>query len=355
MSLDDIRQKIDELDGRLLAVLNERADLVHEVGMIKHQSGGEIYAPDREEKLLLSLVERSDGRLPEKSIRAIYREIMSASLDLEKALKIAYFGLPGSWTHQAARSKFGASVAYISQPNIAGVFDEVERGRSDYGVVPIENSTEGAVNHTLDVFMDSQLQICAQIHLKIENNLMANCTRNAIKRIYSHPRVFGQYRDYITRHFPNAELMEVSSTTQAAEMAAQEKGTAALGGRLAAEIYGLKIIEESVQSHANNTTRFLVIGQAGCPPTGNDKTSLMLTVKNQPGTLFSVIEPFRQLGINVNKIERRPSKHKAWEYVFFVDIEGHCEDKNVKEALADLARFCSQVKTLGSYPASETQ
>jgi chorismate mutase/prephenate dehydratase len=236
MSLEDIRKNIDALDGELLRLLNQRADLVHQVGEIKKKDGLEIYAPEREESLLQGLVTKSRGRLPEKSIRAIYREIMSAALALEENLKIAYLGPKGTWTHQAAVNKFGHSVSYVEQDSLSDVFDQVARKQADYGVVPIENSTEGAVNHTLDMFADSPLKICAQILLPIENALMANIPRSDITRLYSHPQVFGQCRDWIHKHFPAAELIEVSSTTRAAAMVTQESGAAALGGKLAATI-----------------------------------------------------------------------------------------------------------------------
>lgn len=350
MSLSDIRKKIDEVDDKLMALLNERADLVHEVGVIKKKEGVAIYAPEREEQLLRSLEAKNKGRLPAKSIRAIYREIMSASLALEKDLSIAYLGPEATWTHQAARQKFGASVEYAPQQSITEVFNVVARGKADYGVVPIENSTEGAVNHTLDVFMESELKICAQILLKIENNLLAKVPREEIRKVYSHPQVFGQCRQWLRHNLPDVDLVEVSSTTRAAELAAQEPGSAALAGKMAAEVYGLNLLEASIQDSPNNTTRFLVIGHDTCPPTGNDKTSLMFCLQDKPGALFSVLEPFKNLGINMSKIESRPSKRKQWEYFFFVDVDGHAEDPALVKALEQLQPFCTLIKILGSYP-----
>jgi chorismate mutase/prephenate dehydratase len=226
----------------------------------------------------------------------------------------------------------------------------VERGRADYGVVPIENSTEGAVNHTLDVFMDSELRICAQVLLKIENNLIGNLPKEEIQRIYSHPQVFGQCRNWLRQNLPHADLVEVSSTTKAAEMARTQPHSAALAGRMAAEVYGLEILEAGVQDSPNNTTRFLVIGHETCPATGNDKTSLMFSVQDKAGALFLALEPLSRLKISMSKIESRPSKRKAWEYFFFVDIEGHCSDEKVVEALDALGKHCTFVKILGSYP-----
>ncbi|MEA3189305.1 MAG: chorismate mutase / prephenate dehydratase [Chthoniobacter sp.] len=350
MTLAEMRKRIDELDAKLIALLNERADLVHEVGQLKKRDGLAIYAPEREEALLRSLVAKSQGRLPETAIRAIYREIMSASLALEKHLVIAYLGPEATWSHQAARQKFGASVEYAAQSSIAEVFNVVSRGKADYGVVPIENSTEGAVNYTLDVFMDSELKICAQFLLKIQNNLLAKISRAEIRKIYSHPQVFGQCRQWLRHNFPQADLIEVASTTHAADLAAQEPDAAAIAGEMAAEIYGLKVLEASVQDSADNTTRFLVIGHNTCPQTGADKTSLMFCVQDKPGALLAALEPFERLKINMSKIESRPSKRKAWEYFFFVDVEGHANDDVLVEALGQLEKHCTFLKILGSYP-----
>ncbi len=353
MTLPEIRRQIDALDQQLLALLNQRAELVHEVGEVKRAEKSEIYAPEREEQVLRSLVEKNAaqrGRLPEKSIRAIYREIMSASLALEKDLTIAYFGPAATNTHQAASSKFGASVEYVPQVSICDVFDVVARGHADYGVVPIENSTEGAVNHTLDMFMESDLRICAQILLKIENHLLSKVVREEIRTIYSHPQVFGQCRQWLRNHLPHVDLVEVSSTPRAAELAASEPRAAALAGRMAGEVYGLSVVTPSVQDIPNNTTRFLVIGQSASPPTGHDRTSLMFCVRDEPGALFHALEPFSRLGISMSKIESRPSKRKAWEYFFFVDVDGHATEPVVVEALAALEKHCTLLKVLGSYP-----
>lgn len=352
MNLDDIRIGIDKIDRELLDLLSQRAELVHEVGVVKKRDGLQIYAPEREEALLRKLVEMNQGRLPEKSIRAIYREIMSAALALEDDLQIAYLGPEGTWTHQAAIKKFGHSVAYSSQPNFAEVFDQVSRRKADYGVVPIENSTEGAVSHTLDLFVDSPLQICAQILLRIENGLMASIPREEIRTLYSHPQVFGQCRSWILQNFPDADLVEVSSTTRAAEIARDKahEGAAAMGGKLAAELHGLTMLEECIQDRATNTTRFLVIGEKTCPPTGDDRTSLLFAIHDRPGSLVRALQAFEHFDINMSKIESRPSKRKDWEYVFYVDLAGHCDDASVKEALGALEQHCSMVKILGSYP-----
>ena len=352
MNLDDIRNQIDSIDIGLLDLLSRRAELVHQVGLIKKRDGLQIYAPEREEALLRKLVDMNCGRMPERSIRAIYREIMSTALALEDDLKIAYLGPEGTWTHQAAIKKFGHSVAYASQANFADVFDQVARRRVDYGVVPIENSTEGAVSHTLDLFVDSPLHICAQILLRIENGLIASIPREQIKILYSHPQVFGQCRSWILKNFPTAELIEVSSTTKAAQLARNHAadGAAALGGMLAAELYGLSLLEESIQDSATNTTRFWVIGEKTCPSTGNDRTSILFAIHDRPGSLVHALRAFDQFQINLSKIESRPSKRKDWEYIFYVDLAGHCADPKVANALAELGKHCSFVKLLGSYP-----
>ena len=352
MNLDDIRHQIDSIDYDLLDLLSRRADLVHEVGVVKKRDGLQIYAPEREEALLRRLVEMNQGRLPEKSIRAIYREIMSAALALEDDLSIAYLGPESTWTHQAAIKKFGHSVSYSPQPNISDVFDQVARRAASYGVVPIENSTDGAVFHTLDLFVDSPLHICAQILLRIEHCLMASIPREEVRTLYSHPQALGQCRGWILKNFPAADLVEVSSTTKAAQIARDQaaQGAAAIGSPLAAEMYGLTLLEGFIQDRATNTTRFLVIGEKTCPPTGNDRTSILFVIHDRPGSLVKALQAFDQFHINMSKIESRPSKRKDWEYIFYVDLAGHCEDTKVSEALAELENHCSLVKLLGSYP-----
>jgi chorismate mutase/prephenate dehydratase len=353
--LDDIRKKIDHLDQQLLDLLSERADLVHEVGEIKKKEGLQIYAPDREHALLKRLAEMNKGRLPERSIVAIYREIMSAALALEDNLTVAYLGPEGTWTHQAAIKKFGHSIGYAPQANFAEVFDQVARRRAHYGVVPIENSTEGAVSHTLDLFVDSHLQICAQILLRIDHCLLSAIPREEIKTLYSHPQVFGQCRNWILRHFPDADLVEVSSTTKAAQLAKQNAGSgaAALGGKLAGELNDLDLVEESIQDRATNTTRFLVIGEKTCPATGNDRTSILFSIHDRPGSLVKALQAFDKLNVNMSKIESRPSKQRDWEYIFYVDLAGHCTDKPVADALLELEKHCSLVKIFGSYPDTQ--
>ena len=277
---------------------------------------------------------------------------MSAALALEDDLKIAYLGPEGTWTHQAAIKKFGHSVDYLPQANFSDVFDAVARRQASYGVVPIENSTEGAVSHTLDLFVDSPLKICAQILMRIENGLMASIPKDEIKTLYSHPQVFGQCRSWILQNYPNADLVEVSSTTKAAKIAKEKahEGAAAMGGPLAAEMYGLTMHEANIQDRATNTTRFLVIGEKACPATGDDRTSLLFSIKDQPGSLVKALQAFEDCAINMSKIESRPSKQQDWEYYFYVDLAGHSDDDAIKAAIDKLSQHCSMVKVLGSYP-----
>ena len=354
MSLDDARRRIDDLDRQLVELLVQRTECVHEIGGIKRRTGAEIYAPEREEMLLRGLVAQAGERLPEQSLRAIYREIMSMSLALEKPLTIAFLGPRGTWTHQAARSKFGASLDYATQPSVGDVFDEVEKGRAHYGVVPVENSTEGAVNHTLDEFVDSPLQICAQIPMRIAQNLISRAPLESIERIYSHPQSFGQCRQWLRVNLPRAELIEVSSNARAVQLAACEQASAAIAGELAAEIHGLPVLEPAIQDDPRNLTRFLVIGSRSSPPTGNDRTSIMFTVRDEAGALLRALEPFEHQGISLSKIESRPSKRQVWEYIFFVDASGHREDDALKAAISALSGHATAIKILGSYPAQDT-
>lgn len=349
-NLQTLRRQIDEIDRRLVRLLNERTQRALAIGKLKQASGEEIYAPDREEAVLRRVTQLNRGPLTEESLRAIYREIMSSARALEKPLMIAYLGPPGTYSHLASARKFGAGVRYQPLPGIADVFQEVAKGRADYGVVPIENSTEGAVTHTYDMFVDSDLKICAQIVLPIRHNLLANCPRSEIRKVYSIAQVFAQCRQWLQVNLPHAEMIEVASTTRAAEIARQEPHAAALASSLAAEMYGLKILEADVQDSSGNVTRFLVIGRRYPGPTGNDKTSLMFATQDRVGALHDSLAAFKRHRINLTKIESRPSKRKAWEYYFFVDFIGHCEDARVKKALAELARHTILIKILGSYP-----
>jgi chorismate mutase / prephenate dehydratase len=295
----------------------------------------------------------NDGPITNESLRAIYREIMSSALSLEKTLTIAYFGPEATFTHQAAIRKFGASLKYSAQKTIADVFAEVSRQRADYGVVPVENSTEGVVTHTLDMFVDSDLKVVAQIVMRVQQCLMSKNAQKDIQKLFVHPQSLAQCRAWIQNHLPHVEIIETSSNARSAEMAAKTKNSAAFGGALAAQRYGLDVLEADIQDNATNTTRFLVLGRQCSPPTGHDRTSLMFSIPHQVGALHTSLGIFRRYRLNMTKIESRPSKRKAWEYFFFVDCDGHYEDKRVAKAIAELQNHCTFVKVLGSYPNSE--
>ncbi len=353
MELSRLRKQINEIDRNIVEILNKRASLILEVGKIKHKNKEPVYVPEREKEVYEKVIRASKGPLKIDALKAIYREIMSSSISLEKSVKIAYLGPQATFTHIAAVQKFGSQVKYLDCKNISDVFNEVEKGNADYGVVPIENSIEGAVNHTLDMFVDSKVSVCSEASLEIKHNLLANCRKEKIKAIYSNPQVFGQCRLWLESNVHKAELVEVSSTTRAAEIAASEKFSAAIASELAADCYGLKIIARSIEDNPHNVTRFLVIGETIVRPTGKDKTSIMFSIKDRVGALHDMLVPFKKHRINLTKIESRPSKRKPWEYYFFVDMKGHIEDKDVKKAIHELEKNCSYLKTLGSYPVSE--
>jgi chorismate mutase/prephenate dehydratase len=278
---------------------------------------------------------------------------MSSALSLEKSLTVAYLGPEATFTHQAAIRRFGASLLYAPQKTITDVFTEVSKHRADYGVVPVENSTEGVVTHTLDMFVDSDLKIVAQIVLPVQHCLLANCPRAQIKKLYAHPQALGQCRTWVQTNLPRAEIVETSSNARSAELAAKEKGVAAIAGILASERYDVPVLDYDIQDNVDNATRFLVLGRQSSPPTGDDRTSLMFSVMDRVGALYHALAAFRRCRINMTKIESRPSKRKAWEYFFFVDCQGHMEDRRVAKAISLLGEHCSYVKVLGSYPDSE--
>ena len=353
MSLGDHRKAIDKLDAEIIRLLNARTEHALEIGAWKLKHGQEIYAPHREKAIWQRLKKLNDGPITEGSMRAIYREIMSSSLFLEKKLKIAYLGPEATYTHLAAIKKFGSSLNYVSQRTISEVFSEVTHDRADYGVVPVENSTEGVVTHTLDMLAESELKIVAQITIPIQHCLLSKSAKNRIKRIYLHPQTLAQCRGWIQKNLPEVELVESSSNARAAELAAKEKGAAAIASSLAAEKYKLTVIEMDIQDNPANATRFLVLGRACSPSTKKDRTSLMINIADEVGALYRALGVFRKYRINMTKIESRPSKRKAWEYFFFIDCDGHFEDSGLAKAITELEKQSNLVKVLGSYPAEE--
>lgn len=348
MRLKQLRTQINRLDKKILGLLNQRTRLALAIGRLKDKEGKPVYSPERETEVYRILSKINKGPLPNKSLKAIYREIMSSALGLQKRLVVAYLGPSATFTHEAARSKFGTAVEYLSTDNIGEIFNAVEKGYADYGVVPIENSIEGAVTHTLDMFIDSGLMVCAEIMLEISHNLLGRGRR--IKRVYSNPQVFGQCRTWLKTNMPSVDLVEVSSTAKAAMQAAKEKDSAAIASQLAADLYGLNVLYRDIEDVPHNVTRFLVISNNYAGRTGKDKTSVMFAVKDRVGALHDTLRAFKQNRINLTKIESRPSKKKVWEYYFFVDFNGHCEEARVKKALGELEKSCMFVKILGSYP-----
>jgi len=348
------RQKIDEIDGKLLALLNDRARVVLEVGKIKRDRKAELYAPAREQAIYVRLTGLNQGPFPNEAVRSVFREIISASLSLEGPLKVAYLGPEATFTHMACTQRFGFSVSALPVESIKSVFDEVERGRVNFGVVPIENSNEGVVNHTLDMFIDSPLKIFGEILLEISHNLLSKTGKiEALKRVYSHPHAFAQCKVFIETRLPGVEVVEVSSTAKAAELAQEDPTAGAIASELAARLYDLVIIQKKIEDNVNNFTRFLVISPQTHAPTGKDKTSLLFSVQDKPGILYEVIRPFSRAKINLTNIESRPSKRKAWEYIFYVDMEGHIEDKKIRKVIKGLKAGGITLKVLGSYPSAE--
>ncbi len=353
MSISEHRKAIDQLDARIVQLLNERTQHVLSIGRIKRKAGEEIYAPHRERAVLSRVSRLNKGPIKNESLHAIFREVMSSALSLEKSMKIAYLGPEATFTHQAAIQRFGASLRYSPQKTISDVFMEVSKSRAEYGVVPVENSTEGVVTHTLDMFVDSDLKVVAQIVLPVQHCLLSNSPRAEIKRLYAHPQSLGQCRIWVQNNLPRAEVIETSSNARSAELATNEKGSAAIAGVLAAEKYDLSVLEYDIQDNATNATRFLVLGRTCSPPTGKDRTSIMVSVTHKVGALHNAIAAFRRHRINMTKIESRPSKRKAWEYFFFIDFDGHYEDPKVVKTLSELSQHCNFVKVLGSFPNAE--
>lgn len=344
---------MDQLDVRLVALLNQRARIAMEVGKGKRSTGQPFFAPDREQLIYRRLAQLSRGPLRPENLQAIYREIMSSCLALEKPLQIAYFGPAGTYSEQAARDQFGAVAELLPFGSVDSVFEEVERRRADYGVIPVENSTEGVVAQTLDRFVTSPLTIKAELSLRIDHCLLARTNPpRTLRRIVSHPQSLAQCRGWLTQHYPRVQLVEVASNAVAAEQAARQSTTAAIAGRPAAERYKLHIVAQSIQDQPNNFTRFVVVcGDGNAAPTGDDKTSILFSVPHRAGALFSVLQPFARHRINLSTIESRPLKGRPWEYVFFLDLAGHINEPAMAKAITAFERRVLFLRVLGSYPA----
>jgi len=350
MSLEELRNRIDELDCQLVKLLNERAQVVIEIGKLKNKTGGQIYAPDREREVLDRLIKTNKGPLLDKCLVAIWRELMSGSFVLERPLRIGYLGPGGSFSHTAAMLKFGQSVEYEPLSDIKGIFDEVSREHCDLGLVPIENTAGGGVIETLDALIDSDVKVCSEVLMAIHHNLLANCPLEGIEKIYSKPEIFAQCRNWLSATFKEAQTVSVASSARAAQLAAEEPRTAAIGSRIAAELYGLKIICENIEDISNNITRFLVISKQDARATGEDKTAILFSTAHKAGALADVLDVFKHYGINLTNIESRPSKKRQWEYYFFMDFIGHRTDENIQKALQESRKHCLQLSILGSFP-----
>ncbi|MBB5021722.1 prephenate dehydratase [Desulfurispira natronophila] len=351
--LDNLRQSIDAIDDQLLALLNQRAELAIQVGKYKSGNPSEFYVPSREKQIYTRLLRENPGPVPDEAVRAIFREVISACLNLEQPLTIAYLGPEATFTHIASMEHFGQSARYQPSPSIRDVFSEVERGRVHYGVAPIENSTEGVVNYTLDCLVDSDLSICAEIELGITHHLMSLSGKiESIRRVYSHPHAIAQCRQWLDLNLPEVELVDITSTARAAEIVSHDETSAAICSELAGKLYSLVPVVRKIEDKTNNFTRFIVVGNTRTKKSGNDKTSVVFSLSHAVGSLYHALEVISRFDINMTKIESRPSKMKAWEYLFHIDIEGHCDDENVSQALDLLGQRSLFLKVLGSYPKS---
>jgi len=353
-ALDDLRARIDDIDQQIQGLIADRARTAREIGERKGaESAADYYRPEREAQVLRRVVERNSGPLSDEEIVRVFRELMSACLAQEEPLKVAYLGPEGTFTHQAVTKHFGHSVRALSVPTIDEIFHEVEAGIADFGIAPVENSTEGTVNHTLDMFLTSPLKICGEVELRIHQHLMGRMKElGQIKRICSHSQSLAQCRGWLSQYLPNVELIPVASNAEAARRARDEDGTAALAGDAAALVYDLKILFREVEDQGDNTTRFLAVGRKMLAPSGSDKTSLLFSsgAEPGPGLLLALLEPLARHGINMTRIESRPSRRKKWDYVFFIDVDGHAEEPPLALAIDEVRRQSNLFRVLGAYP-----
>jgi chorismate mutase/prephenate dehydratase len=347
--LKQCRNKIDAIDEQLLQLVNERAHLAREIGNLKN--GGHIYRPEREAQVLRRLLELNAGPLSGEAVTAIFRSVMSNCRALEKELSVAFLGPLGTFSEEAANKQFGGLTAPVQCSTIDEVFRTVASGKADYGVVPVENSTEGAIGRTLDLLMDTSLSICGEIALAVHHNLLSKKSeKNQIRKLYSHAQSLSQCHEWLNQNLPGVERQAVVSNAEAARLAAEEEGAAAVASRRAADLFGLNFLAENIEDDPKNTTRFLVLATHDVAPSGRDKTSLVMAAKNVPGAMVELLTPLARYQVSMTKLESRPSKMGMWEYVFFVDIEGHHEEAAVASALAELQQRASLIKVLGSYP-----
>jgi chorismate mutase/prephenate dehydratase len=353
MNLDDWRSRINDLDEHILNLLNQRAQAALQIGELKRRADLPFFAPDREAQLLARLTALNKGPLPLSAVKAIWREILSASLALEHPLSVVYLGPPGTFTHQAATQRFGSSARFVPVKNMMEIFDEVERGRAEFGVVPVENSTEGAVNVTLDRLLDTDVLITGEITLEITQHLLSRATQlDEIKVVCSHPQGLAQVRQWLTANLRDVPTQEMPSTSAAVERARDDATIGAVASEMAGQIFGVPVLRGRIEDNPFNSTRFLVLGRRAMPPTGRDKTSIVFSMKNEPGVLYSILAPIAERRLNLTKIESRPTKRRPWEYVNFVDFEGHQETDEVRAVLSEVRERCQFLRILGSYPAA---
>lgn len=351
--LQSLREDIDRLDAELQRMLNQRAELAKAVAEVKIASDpdAQFYRPEREASVLSRIRERNKGPLSDDEMVRIFREVMSACLALEQPMTIAFLGPEGTFTQAAALKHFGHSIGTLASDTVDAVFQAVESGEAHYGVVPVENSTEGVVSHTLDMLMNSPLSICGEVELRIHHYLLGSAKKlEDVSRVYAHQQALAQCRNWLDTHLPQAECLPASSNAEAARLIGDDPSAAAVAGRVAGELYGLQELANNIEDEADNTTRFLVIGKGSTEPSGNDKTSLLVSVHNRPGALTALLQPIARRDISMTRIESRPSRKGLWEYVFFIDLEGHVSDENLASAVAELEQQSAFCKVLGSYP-----
>ena len=349
--IQGIRQQIDSIDGDILELINKRLTCAGKIGDLKEVGGRSVMDGAREIKVIECLISLNKGPIRTQALQRIFSEIISASREIQNPLSVVYLGPEATFTHMAAMKHFGRSIRLTPQPAIQDVFDEVEKGAADYGVVPVENSIEGAVNNTLDLFLDSELNICAEIYQRISHDLLGTGDGlKGIKTVYSHPQAFAQCRRWLRLNLPDASLHECASTGLAAQTAAKQPGSAAIASGEAAHIYHLKVLAPQIEDFSRNTTRFLVIGRDDVKPTGKDRTSIMFGAPHVPGALHHALKPLAAGGINMLKLESRPARRGAWRYAFFVDIDGHKDDHRVKKMMTEMGEICQSIRCLGSYP-----
>lgn len=349
-SLDECRRAIDEIDTGLIELLDRRARVARRVGQLKAKDGAEFFDAGRHLQLLNNISKRGSGDFPPEGLRIVYGEILSACLNLQAPQTIAFFGPEATYTHIAAIRAFGQSARFSPCETIPDVFEAVEKNRAHFGVAPIENSTGGVIHVTLDQLMSSDLSICAEIYISIRHNLLSKIPREKIRRVCTHPQVLTQCRTWLRENLPGVEQVEVASSAEGARIALREKGAATIGSRLASELYKLPILEAGIEDQKDNVTRFVVVGRQTPRPSGHDRTSVMFSIKDEPGALSTLLKPFAERGINMTKIESRPTRRRAWDYIFFIDIEGHISRQEIRDAIEDLRKRCTFLRVLGSYP-----